>query len=72
MTIEKIDPGLCTGCGDCVDSCPEDVIRMDSLLAVITYPEDCMTCFECEVKCPTKAIRVHPFKEVLPMTLAIE
>ena len=41
-------------------------------LAYIAHPEDCMTCFECEVKCPSKAIRVHPFKEVLPMTLAIE
>jgi glutamate synthase (NADPH) small chain len=41
-------------------------------LAYIAYPEDCMTCFECEVKCPSKAIRVDPFKEVLPMTLAIE
>jgi glutamate synthase (NADPH/NADH) small chain len=41
-------------------------------LAYIAHPEDCMTCFECEVKCPSKAIRVHPFKQVLPMTLAIE
>ena len=41
-------------------------------LAYIAHPEDCMTCFECEVKCPSKAIRVSPFKEVLPMTLAIE
>ena len=41
-------------------------------LAYIAHPEDCMTCFECEVKCPSKAVRVSPFKEVLPMTLAIE
>ena len=40
-------------------------------LACITYPEDCMTCFDCEVNCPSKAITVHPFKEVMPMTLAI-
>jgi NAD-dependent dihydropyrimidine dehydrogenase PreA subunit len=40
--------------------------------AQVAHPEDCMTCFECEVKCPSKAITVHPFKEVLPMTLAIE
>ncbi|MDB4444528.1 pyridine nucleotide-disulfide oxidoreductase, partial [bacterium] len=39
--------------------------------AYIAHPEDCMTCFECEVKCPSKAIKVHPFKEVMPMTLAI-
>ena len=41
-------------------------------LAYIAHPEDCMTCFECEVKCPSKAIKVHPFKETLPMTLAIK
>lgn len=40
--------------------------------AYIAHPEDCMTCFECEVECPTSAIKVHPFKEVLPMTLAID
>ena len=39
--------------------------------AYIAHPEDCMTCFECEVKCPSKAIKVHPYKEVMPMTLAI-
>jgi heterodisulfide reductase subunit A-like polyferredoxin len=40
--------------------------------AFIAHPEDCMTCFECEVECPTNAIKVHPFKEVLPMTLALD
>jgi NADPH-dependent glutamate synthase beta subunit-like oxidoreductase/NAD-dependent dihydropyrimidine dehydrogenase PreA subunit len=39
-------------------------------LAYIAHPEDCMTCFECEIQCPSKAIKVHPFKEALPMTLA--
>ncbi len=41
-------------------------------LAYIAHPEDCMTCFECEVKCPSNAIKVHPFKEILPMTLAVK
>ena len=58
MTIELIDPKLCTGCGDCVNSCPMDVIRMDNLLAVIKYPEDCMTCYNCEMDCPVDAITV--------------
>jgi NADPH-dependent glutamate synthase beta subunit-like oxidoreductase len=40
-------------------------------LACIAYPEDCMTCFDCEVNCPSKAVTVHPFKEVMPMTLAL-
>jgi len=31
-----------------------------------------MTCFECEVECPVQAIKVHPFKEVLPLSLALD
>ena len=29
MSIERIDPELCNGCGICVDSCSMDVIRME-------------------------------------------
>ena len=49
MTIEKIDPELCIGCGDCVNSCPMDVIRMEAAggMAVIRYGEDCMNCQDC-------------------------
>ena len=61
MTIEKIDPDLCTGCEQCVWSCPMDVIRMDeeSNKAVIRYVEDCMYCGFC-VDCPEEAITILP------------
>jgi len=64
MSIERIDPELCNGCGICVDSCPMDVIRMDkkSKKAIIQYPEDCMLCGGCAVDCPEKAIYVSPDK----------
>lgn len=29
MPIAKIDSNLCNGCGTCVDTCPEDVIRLN-------------------------------------------
>ena len=71
MSIERIDPDLCTGCGICVDSCPMDVIRMDnqSNKAVIKYPEDCMLCMFCELDCPENAIYVSPEKKV-PVIIA--
>jgi len=65
MSIEKIDPELCTGCGICVESCSVDVIRMDesSEKAIIRYPQDCMLCEFCVLDCPEDAITVTPDKE---------
>ncbi len=61
MSIERIDREKCNSCGVCVESCPNDVIRLDERnLAVIVYPGDCHTCFQCEVDCPQKAIVVAP------------
>ncbi len=64
MSIERIDPELCNGCGICVNICPMDVLRMDeeSKKAVIKYPEDCMLCEFCVLDCPENAISISPAK----------
>jgi NAD-dependent dihydropyrimidine dehydrogenase PreA subunit len=66
VTIERIAPELCNGCGICVNSCPVDVIRMDkeSNKAVIKYPEECTCCDYCELDCPQDAIYVSPERYV--------
>jgi NAD-dependent dihydropyrimidine dehydrogenase PreA subunit len=70
MPIERIDAELCNGCGNCVNSCPMDVIRMDEATkkAVIKYPEECMVCAYCELDCPENAIYVSPIKYVPLLT----
>jgi NAD-dependent dihydropyrimidine dehydrogenase PreA subunit len=70
MPIERIDSEICIGCGECVNSCSLDVIRMDekSETAVIKYREDCMCCDYCSLDCPVGAISVSPEKH-MPLML---
>ncbi len=70
MAIENIDWDLCIGCGDCVNSCPMDVIRMNDEgdKAVIRYGEDCQNCEQCVLDCPVEAITVTPYKATLFIT----
>jgi NAD-dependent dihydropyrimidine dehydrogenase PreA subunit len=61
--IEYIKEESCDGCGNCADSCPMDVLRMDrdKNKAVIRYQDDCMSCFVCEEECPNSGtIYVDP------------
>ncbi len=64
MGVRRIDPGLCSGCGLCVDQCPMDVLRLDtsqtSFKALIKYLRDCQSCGLCEDECPEGAITVLP------------
>lgn len=46
MSIERIDTDLCDGCGICVDTCPMDVVRLDTLVSEREeYPP-------CRLACP--------------------
>ncbi len=58
MPKVEVDQALCTGCGLCVDSCPEVFELGADGLARVKSSEGCDTCNLEEVagNCPTNAI----------------
>ncbi|MBP1730089.1 MAG: 4Fe-4S ferredoxin iron-sulfur binding domain protein [Deltaproteobacteria bacterium] len=47
----------CTGCGDCIEICPVDAVRMEDDVARVDL-DWCIGCGVCISRCPTKAIRL--------------
>lgn len=43
---------LCTGCGLCVEQCPQGALAKDALGKVVYYPELCIECDTCIHVCP--------------------
>lgn len=62
--LPQIDKELCTGCGDCVATCPSDALELASGVALIIDPPGCNYCAECEMICPVEAIAL-PYQIVL-------
>jgi NAD-dependent dihydropyrimidine dehydrogenase PreA subunit len=57
-----IDWDKCQTCGDCVDSCPSEVLVMGQKdgkeVAEAAKAEDCIGCEACVGICPEEAIQV--------------
>ena len=51
----RVDPGVCTGCGTCVDQCPMSALLMNDRLPAVDI-ERCIACFCCQEVCPEKAV----------------
>ncbi|MCP4752506.1 MAG: 4Fe-4S dicluster domain-containing protein [Proteobacteria bacterium] len=49
----------CNGCGECVDYCPVNAIRLSEAEASIKN-ETCIGCGQCEYQCPEDAIHMIP------------
>ena len=63
MFVVTIDTELCEGCGDCVDTCPSELISLveQNGVKVATYsgdPDECLACYSCESTCPQGSITV--------------
>jgi ferredoxin len=53
-----IDKNTCTGCEQCVDTCPVEAISMKDDVAVVD-PNECVDCGDCVDVCPVEAITLE-------------
>ena len=59
MTKVIIDVDKCEGCGECVDTCPGEVLEMQDDKAVVINEEECMECESCVEVCEQDAITLE-------------
>ena len=64
-----VDIERCKGCEICLESCPTEVIRMETKVnskgyyyAYPKYPEKCTGCINCAIVCPDAVITVYRTK----------
>jgi heterodisulfide reductase subunit A len=79
ITVEtpaaKINPDLCTGCGNCPQVCPAAAIKLESRDGVLSLSEvdelRCFGCGNCVVVCPVKAISLPGWDDIeIPVQVA--
>jgi 2-oxoglutarate ferredoxin oxidoreductase subunit delta len=63
MYVVTVDITKCQACGDCVDTCPSELIALaeengKQYAMFKGDPEECIGCFSCESECAEGAIAV--------------
>jgi ferredoxin len=56
--LPLLDETRCTGCVDCVVSCPTGCLEMGAALPWLPRPLDCISCGACVLVCPAEALRL--------------
>jgi len=65
--LRTTDEEECTGCGQCAEDCPLDIIAMENDLPVVD--EDvCIGCGVCLLHCPTDAAQLKRKDETTPLS----
>jgi NAD-dependent dihydropyrimidine dehydrogenase PreA subunit len=54
-----IDQEKCAGCGECVDTCPAEVLEMQDDKAVVINEDECLECESCVEVCEEDAITLE-------------
>jgi Fe-S-cluster-containing hydrogenase component 2 len=55
----RVDEALCIACGDCVDACPYQAIRLDAVTGVAAKCDLCLGAAHCVEICPTRALTLE-------------
>ena len=63
--LRETDKEKCIGCGQCVDICPVNVIKMEGDFPVVDR-EWCIGCGVCAVPCPSSAIKLVRKSDAIP------
>ena len=55
----RFNPELCTGCGRCLEVCPQDVFKRSGKDIEIQQRDRCIECGACMMNCQTGAVTVN-------------
>jgi heterodisulfide reductase subunit A len=62
-SVAKVDPYLCAGCGQCVESCPYGAVVLSKGVADVN-PYLCKGCGTCAASCPDKAMSLIHYDDL--------
>jgi NAD-dependent dihydropyrimidine dehydrogenase PreA subunit len=63
-----IDEETCTGCGDCIDRCQMEALRLEGEVVTVHLPH-CVGCGNCVSVCPTESLSMERRSDTKPPTI---